>query len=198
MSDAPTKPASNSHPIGLTLALGVIGSLVAAAIWYAGSWLVDHQVPNDTALQFSFSESRVGKATSWYIRLHNSSNYAFEVQFKAPASQIIRAEFSPPATVPGEWTGTLLKESKLEALILMDDSRMELSSHQMSSLVSVSYYERDERTGKIEKRAGQLREAGLISFPRALLAMMWFILPAIVVGAISWLAWIAYRRLKKT
>lgn len=190
---SPAKPKDGWQQI----AYGVVGSLVAAALIYAGSLLVESQLPNEATLQATYSEKRVGTLASWYVKLDNNTSYAVDLQFTPPKTTVLSSAFSPPAGVSASWSGSLARNARLEALFVLDDATIQLSPKILASLVSATYQDRNSQTGFIEKRSAQIAEGGFLSLPRFLLLMFWFLLPTILLGGVSFAGWLGYRWLNK-
>ena len=152
------------------------------ALFAIGVWLAVNKVPEDTALYFSLSETRVGGLTTWYVRLTNASVYAFDVEFTLPRYKILQSQFHPASTNAPPWRGLLLRGALLEALFVLEGPEDQLSPRLLESLLNASYQERDEQSGALQKRKGLLREAGAIPLSRTIRQILWFFLPIGVAG----------------
>ena len=174
--NAPT-PASASQDRTTVIVYGVVGSLIATALVAGGAWLAARQVPDETLLQFSYSESRVGKLSTWFIRVSNSSEVAFDVQVSPPPTNIVRFEYSPRSDSVPVWKGQVAKGRMLEALFVYEDSTARLSPAAVQAMISASYQERNPISGAIESRAGEVRDANALPLARSAMLVLWFVLP---------------------
>lgn len=161
---------------------GVLASLIASALFAIGVWLAVNKVPEDTALYFSLSETRVGGLTTWYVSLTNASIYAFDVEFTPPKYKILESQFYPASANTPPWRGSLLRGALLEALFVLEAPEDQLSARVLQSLVSATYQERDEQSGVLQKRKGSLRESGAIALSRTVRQILWFFLPIGLAG----------------
>ncbi|MDR6714257.1 Flp pilus assembly pilin Flp [Pseudomonas hunanensis] len=170
------------------IAYGVVASLIASGLVAGGVWLANHQVPDETSLQFTFSESRVNKLSAWYVKIVNNSDVAFDLKLTPPSSSIIRVEYSPKSDGGQRidsaqvWTGQIAKGHALETLYISEDPNVRLSSAVVQGSVKATYQERNPTTGVIENRDGEVRDA--VAFPalRTASIIFWFLLPILAAG----------------
>ncbi len=187
----PTIPSADNQERNAAIAYGVVGSLIATGLVAGGVWLANHQVPDETALQFTFSENRVNKLSSWYVKIFNNSDVAFDLKLMPPSSSIIRVEYSAKGNDAQQndsaqiWTGQIAKGHVLEALYISEDPNVRLSSAVVQSSVKATYQERNPLTGIIESRDGEVRDA--VAFPvlRTALIIFWFLLPTLTAGFLA-------------
>jgi hypothetical protein len=102
------------------IVIGIIASLIASILFSLGVLLASIKVPEYTVVQFSLSEKKVGHLATWYVRLINTSPYAFDVEFFLPSQKMLHAEFQPPSSNPDGWKAQLIRGGFLEALFVID------------------------------------------------------------------------------
>lgn len=180
----PLTEAQNSQGTVTVILLGALGSLLATLLWLAGGWLAERQVPNETVLHYSFSESRVGKLKAWYVRLSNQSEVAFDVRVGLPTVKPLQVSFDPAAQTQDGWQGQVQKGNRLEFLFVHDDPKVTLSASLVESLVSATFQERSSTSGGIETRQGQVRFAETIPLMRSALVLFWYSVPTLILGAL--------------
>lgn len=165
-----------------TVVSGVVGSLIATALVATGVWLAGRQVPDEMALHFTSLESKVDKLSTWYIRIANNSDVAFDVKISPPSSSIIRFEYSPRTSDAKVWNGQITKGRVVEALYVSEDPNVRLSPAVVQSSIVATYQERNSLTGVIENRPGEVRDASAFAFVRIVRTaqlVFWFLLPTL-------------------
>ncbi|WP_421144745.1 hypothetical protein [Aeromonas dhakensis] len=172
-----SSPTYASQDRTSAIVYGVVGSLIATALVAGGAWLAQNQVPDETALQYAFSENRVGNLSTWYIRVSNSSDVAFDVELAPPSAKIVRFEFMPKGDNSSTWKGQIAKGHTVDSLFVIEDSDLRLSPAVIQSVISATYQERNPLTGAIENRTGEVRDSDAVPLTRTILLIFWFLLP---------------------
>lgn len=170
-------PVSATQDRTTAIVYGVVGSLIATALVAGGAWLAARQVPDETVLQFSYSESKVGKLSAWYVRISNSSDVAFDVQIAPPVANVIRFEYSQESGDGVTWKGQIAKGHTIDALFINEGSSVRLSPSVIQASITATYQERNPLTGAIESRTGEVRDATAVPLARTVMLVLWFFLP---------------------
>ena len=175
--------------------VGVLGSLIATALVTSGAWLARRMVPNETFLQFSYSENQVGRLASWYIRITNDTEVAFDLQLKPPSSALAAYEYTPTLNESRIWKGKIERGETVEALFVFEAPGTGLNSIAIQPIAVATYQARNSRTGIIETIPGEIRQAGVLSPLRTLIITFWFLLPILIaasaaIGAPKLLKWL--------
>lgn len=172
------------HGRAVAILYGVVGSLIAAALIAAGTWLSRTRVPEDAAVLYTLSENRVGQLGTWHVRLSNRSAYAIDLEFSRPADEVLRVAFDPASNTGSGWSGRLLRGHSLEAMLVTDGQRIPFSRETLESLITASYQERNDDTGVLVQRRAPLREASALPLSRTLWVIFWFLVPFVASGLV--------------
>jgi hypothetical protein len=177
--------SSESNQV-FNFSLNVFASLVAATLIYFGTWLANHQIPDETGLRFSLIESRAGHLSSWSIKIYNSSDVAFYLDISQPKLKVIAADYSISGTGVSGWKGSLGKGQALDIIFIVADSPNRLSFSTIEGLLRATYQERNSATGFIESKQASIEDGGLVTIVRILLTLFWFLLPISLGGLTLW------------
>lgn len=179
---SPTK-ALESHNAVL---FGVIGSLIVAAILYAGPWLANRFVPDEVALQYRFSEQSAGNISSLHLQIINSTDVAFDIAVTPPKGKLVRTTFSAPTQSSPSWIGVLEKSKKFEALYIVEDAGERMPSELVKRMISAKYDGKNSATGITEKKDGVVKEAGFLGYGRTAVWFLVFLIPVTLFGLLMW------------
>lgn len=179
----------------ITLAEGITASLIAALLIYFGTLLVKENVPNKNVLLFSFSENKVGKISSWHIKIENNSQIAFTVTLTPPEENLIEYDYSYENKNLPTWKGDIYKDQKLEVILIYKNSDKYLSKSLVEEIISSQYEERNQRTGGIETYSGKVIPKNDLTFPIEVYTFFWFMLP-IALGVSLFLFYLLCKRKK--
>lgn len=181
---------------------GVLGSLIAAALIAAGTWLSITQVPEKTVLNYIVQQHKTKDLVTWHLSFINYSEITFdEISIDAPRNSLLAASFDPPSKIllPKEdaqkkWKGKLLRGERVTALFVFESGSMIFNESLLQGLISANYQERDNATGDWVTRNVPLVFGETPTFNRAIKKLIWFLLPFFSVGAFSFVGLYLYRK----
>jgi len=178
------------------IAKGVVGSLIASALIALGAYLSIAFVPEQTVLNYKVVQNRTSELSFWYLSLKNGSTIPFDsVKLTEPKDSLLAVSYSIPSKTPSNvgWEGKLSKGEELNVLYFFSSGTV-FSESVLNDLIEASYQERNETSGDWEQRALDLSLGESSSVARTSLKIFLFLLPFIVVSALSFIGLYFYRK----